>query len=210
MHAHSCKYRLDLRNSCTRVPAIRSSPAQRQALLHVCVHIASVSPAICVSGCGYVPGGRWTALSHFSTGGIHHRRQRPSAKGAPHDQKVTVGADSSHVCGHVHASEIGCASTCACIIQGLWVCTYGYAYACMCMFVFCVRIFSAHKVTVHTCVAMCMRACIWVCKYVCKHHTCGNMGMHMHACFFWRAHTFVFVWGGGRRMRNLLHHGSSG
>ena len=113
MHAHSCKYRLDLRNSCTRVPAIRSSPAQRQALPCVCVHIASVSPAICVSGCGYVPGGRWTALAHFSTGGIHHRRQRPLTKGAPHDHKVTVSAcfqppnrmdDSSHVCGHVHAS----------------------------------------------------------------------------------------------------------
>ena len=91
--------------------------------------------------------------------------------------------------------ENGCASTCACIIQGLWVCTYGYAYACMCMFVFCVRNFSAHKVTVHTCVAMCMRACIWVCKYMCKHHTCGNMGMHMHACFFACAHICFF--GGG-------------
>ena len=35
----------------------------------VCVRVASVSPAICVSGCGYVPGGRWTALAHFFPGG---------------------------------------------------------------------------------------------------------------------------------------------
>ena len=104
---------MDLRNSCTRVPAIRSSPAQRQALPCVFLHIASVALAICVSGCGYVPGGRWTALAHFSTGGIHHRRQRPLTTGAPHDHKVTVSTcfqppnrmdDSSHVCGHVHAS----------------------------------------------------------------------------------------------------------
>ena len=79
------------------------------------------------------------------------------------------------------------ARPCTCIIHvGIWACIRLGMHIFACAHLFFLG--AIPSITGAVGMTMCMLACIWVCKYMCKHHTCGNMGMHMHACFFACAH----------------------